>query len=292
MNELELSKIVLGLWRLEDLSGDKIASVINYAVDQGIDTIDQADIYGGYKSQEFFGRALKADKSLRQKIKIVTKAGIILPGSKFSKSGIGYYDTSDKHITQSVEQSLIDMGIETIDLLLIHRPDLLADPQGIDETFKKLKKQGKVLHFGVSNYTASQFEMLQAQMETKLVTNQIECSVLNVDALYNGTFDSCIKNQISPMIWSPLGGGALFTDDNERVKKVKNVLSEIGKEQGGVSIDKIALAWILKHSVKPRVVIGTFKQERIKAAVEASKIELSHEQWYRILIEAQGYPMP
>lgn len=289
---MELSNIVLGLWRLEDLDGEQITDVVNYAVDQGIDTVDQADIYGGYKSQAFFGRALKADNSLREKIKIVTKAGIILPGSEFSKSGIGFYNTSDEHITKSVDQSLFDMGINTIDLLLIHRPDLLSKPRSIDATFKKLKKQGKVLNFGVSNYTPAQFDALQSQMETKLITNQIELSVLNVNALYDGTLDSCIKHQITPMIWSPLGGGALFAESNEKIMSLTKVLSEIGKEHGGAGIDQIALAWIMKHPSKPKVIVGTFKKERIKAAVEASRISLTQEQWYRILIEAQGYPMP
>lgn len=289
---MELSKIVLGLWRLEDLPGDKIASVINYAVDQGIDTIDQADIYGGYESQKFFGRAIQADKSLRNKIKIVTKAGIILPGSEFSKSGIGFYDTSESHILKSVDRSLKDMCIESIDLLLIHRPDLLCNPQELDQVFMKLKKSGKVKNFGVSNYTPSQFDMLQSRLETKLITNQVEFSVLNVNSLYDGTFDSCLKHQINPMIWSPLGGGALFTEKSEKVNQITQVLNDIGEEHGGVGIDEIALAWILKHPAKPKVVIGTFKPERISTAVNASKINLTQEQWYRILIKAQGYAMP
>jgi predicted oxidoreductase len=290
-SRIQLSDIVLGLWRLNDISGKETASIINYAIDLGINSVDEADIYGGYKSQTYLGRALREDKELRSKIQIISKAGIILPNSDFSKSSIGYYDTSEEHIIRSVEQTLKDLGTDYLDLLLIHRPDFLMHPQALDATFQKLKKQGKVLHFGVSNFTASQFEMLSQTMETPLETNQVEFSVLNVNALNNGIFDQCIKNSMSPMIWSPLGGGALFSNQDDKTQALRKVLTEIGEELGGVSIDKVALAWIMKHPANPSTVVGTLKPERIKIATEALSLKLSQEQWYRILIVAQGHSM-
>lgn len=290
-SRIQLSDIVLGLWRLNDISGKETASIINYAIDLGINSVDEADIYGGYKSQAYFGRALREDKLLRDKIQIVSKTGIILPSSEFSKSGIGYYNTTEDYIMLSVEQTLKDLGTDYLDLLLIHRPDFLLHPHLLDATFQKLKKQGKVLHFGVSNFTASQFEMLSLNMEIPLETNQVEFSVLNVNALNNGIFDQCIKNNMSPMIWSPLGGGALFNNQDDKTQALRKVLTEIGEELGGVSIDKVALAWIMKHPSNPSTVVGTLKPERIKIAMEAVSLKLSHEQWYRILIVAQGHPM-
>jgi len=192
---------------------------------------------------------------------------------------------------QSVETSLTDMGTDYIDLLLIHRPDLLMHPAELDETLNKLKKQGKVLHFGVSNFSPSQFEMYRKNMETPLETNQVEFSVMHLNPLFDGTFDNCMQHNISPMIWSPLGGGSLFTSNAKQTKEIRSVLTEIGEELGGASIDQVALAWIMKHPANPNTVIGTLKPERIKLSAEALNLDLTREHWYRILIAAQGHGM-
>ncbi|MDA3890843.1 MAG: aldo/keto reductase [Salinivirgaceae bacterium] len=289
--KIQLSKLVLGLWRLPNITDDEILSIINSAIELGITSIDQADIYGGYESQIYFGRALKKDKTLRKKIQIISKTGIILPNSAFSKSGIGFYDSGENHIIQSVETSLTDMGTDYMDLLLIHRPDLLMHPNDLDETLQKLKKQGKVLHFGVSNFSPSQFEMYRKNMETPLETNQVEFSLMHLNPLFDGTFDNCLQHNISPMIWSPLGGGDLFTSNEKQAIEIRTVLSKIGEELGGASIDQVALAWIMKHPSNPNTVIGTLKPERIKLSTEALNLDLSREQWYRILIAAQGHNM-
>ena len=291
-NAIKLSKIALGLWRLQDITASKVLSLIHYAIDLGITSIDQADIYGDYDSQQFFGRALKADKSLRQKLQIVSKAGIILPNSTFSKTGIGHYNTSAQHIVKSVDNTLADLGTDYIDLLLIHRPDPLMHPNELDEVFHKLKQQGKVNYFGVSNFTPSQFDMLKSNMDTPLVTNQVEFSVLQTNPLYDGTFDNCIQHNIKPMIWSPLGGGALFDNSNNATDDIRSVLLDVGNELGGKTIDMIALAWIMMHPSNPVTVIGTLKPERIALSAEASLLKLSKEQWFRILIAAQGHSMP
>jgi predicted oxidoreductase len=291
-SDLELSELILGFWRLKSLDANEVIQLINHALSLGITSIDEADIYGNYQSQTYLGRALKEQPSLRDKIQIISKGGIVLSGSRFSKSGIGYYDTSEKHLLQSVEQSLKDLHTGYLDLFLIHRPDMLMDPQVIDEAFQKLKQQGKVKHFGVSNFTPSQFELLSSQMETPLVTNQIEWSVLHHQPVYDGSLDSALIKGIRPMIWSPQGGGQLFTGNTPQQTEVRKVMMEIAEELGGIPLDQLALAWILKHPVKALPVIGTLKPERISSAVKSFEVKMSNEQWYRILIASQGAPMP
>lgn len=288
---LNFSRIILGFWRLADVPAQDTIRILNTALEVGVDTIDQADIYGGYYSQEYLGRAFKADASLRKKFKIVSKAGIVTP-ARSDKPSIGYYDTTSQHLTQSVEKTLSDLGTDYIDLLLIHRPDQLMDPVEIDETFKSLKKAGKVLNFGVSNFTVSQFEMMKSRMETSLVANQIEFSVLNPSPLFDGTLDQCLQHQIMPMAWSPMGGGSLFTGNDEPSVRVRAELEKISKELGGVGLDALALSWILRHPAKVHPVIGTMKPERVKSAIEALKVKLTNEQWYRILVASQGHPVP
>lgn len=288
----ELSKLILGLWRLQDLKSSEIEHIINTSLDLGITTIDQADIYGNYKSQVYFGKLLQEKPSIRQKIQIVSKAGIVLGNSKYSQSGIGFYNTSKKHLIHSVNNTLLDLNTDCIDLLLIHRPDPLMNPEELDETFYELKKTGKVQHFGVSNFTPTQFDMLKKQMETPLVTNQIEFSPLYINPLFDGTFDNCIKNDISPMIWSPMAGGNIFNDNSEKTTKIRTVLHEIAKETNSESIDQVILAWIMMHPSKPFTIIGTLKTERIKSAVKSLSIKLTKEQWFRILIATQGQPVP
>ena len=211
------------------------------------------------------------------------------PNSNYS---VNFYDTSHNHIIESVNQSLKDLGTDYLDFLLIHRPDQLMSPYHIDETFLELKNAGKVLNFGVSNFTAPQVDMMRACMETPLAINQIEFSALHTAPLFNGTLDQCIQHQIGPLAWSPLGGGRLFTGTDSQSVRVREELVRIGNDLGGVGIDAIALAWLLKHPSQVCPIIGTLKPERIQSAVKALSIELSNEQWYKILVESQGHPVP
>jgi predicted oxidoreductase len=291
-NDLRLSEIVLGFWRLQETPAADVIDLIKFAVDLGITSIDEADIYGGYKSQQYMGNALKAEPSLREKIEIISKCDIILPGSAFSKSGIGFYDSSEAKIISSVEQTLHDLNTDYLDLLLLHRPDLLMDPEIIDNAFQKLEKAGKVNYFGVSNFTAPQFDLLSQKMETPLVTNQIELSVLHYQPLYDGTLNNAIMHDIKPMIWSPLAGGELFTGDSHRVQALRKIMLGIADELGNVSLDQLALAWILRHPANALPVIGTLNKKRMQSAVNALELNLTNEQWYQILIASQQAPMP
>jgi predicted oxidoreductase len=191
-----------------------------------------------------------------------------------------------------VENSLRCLHTDYIDLLLIHRPDPLLDPREVNEAFVQLRQSGKVHYFGVSNFLPSQFELLAAKLDVPLVTNQIEYSVLNMEAHADGSVELCQKLALRPMAWSPLGGGRLFQDDSDRAKHLRETLARVGREVGGASIDQVAIAWILRHPVQFVPVLGSGNPARIQRAVEALKIELSAEQWFEIRRDSLGRDVP
>ena len=191
-----------------------------------------------------------------------------------------------------MENSLKCLRTDYIDLLLIHRPDPLMDPREVNEAFVRLRQSGKVHYFGVSNFLPSQFEMLASKLDVPLVTNQIEYSVMNLDAHADGSIDLCQKLEIRPMAWSPLGGGRLFRDDSERAERLRQTLTRIGRDVGGASIDQVAIAWILKHPAEFVPVLGTGNLARITKAVAALDIELSTDQWFEIRRASLGQDVP
>jgi predicted oxidoreductase len=290
-----LSRIIFGTMKWGEwganLTPKEMLSLIHQSHDLGVTTFDHADIYGHYTTEETFGKALASNPSLRQNIQLITKCGIRLltPNRPFNK--VHSYDTSRKHIILSLENSLRELRTDYIDLLLIHRPSPLMDPDEIAEAFTTLKEGGKVLHFGVSNFTPSQFEMLNSRIP--LVTNQVEASILHLNPFLDGTFDQCLQHKISPMVWSPLGGGKVFTDlEDEQVIRIREVCEKIGKKHGNYQIDQVLIAWLLKHPSGILPVLGTSKISRIKDAIEALTLELTTEDWFEIWVASTGYPIP
>jgi predicted oxidoreductase len=290
----EVSRIVHGLWRLAEWNKSKreIVDLIHGCLAEGITTFDHADIYGDYTCEDRFGAALAEAGIDRSAIQLVTKCGIKLVSSNRPHHRVHGYDTSCSHIIASVENSLRSLRTDYIDLLLIHRPDMLMDPREINEAFVRLRQSGKVHYFGVSNFVPAQFEMLASKMDVPLVTNQIEYSVLNLDAHADGSIDLCQKLEICPMAWSPLGGGRLFRDKSERAKRLRESLTRIGRDLGGASVDQVAVAWILKHPVKFVPVVGTGNPARIQKAVEALNLDLSTDQWFEIRFASLGQDVP
>jgi len=290
----DVSRIVHGLWRLAEWNKSKreIVALIHYCLAQGITTFDHADIYGDYTCEGGFGAALAESGVDRSAIQIVTKCGIKLVSANRPDHKIHCYDTSCSHIVASVENSLRCLRTDYIDLLLIHRPDPLVDPREVNEAFVRLRQAGKVHYFGVSNFLPSQFEMLASKLDVPLVTNQMEYSVLNLDAHADGSIDLCQKLEMCPMAWSPLGGGRLFRDGSDRVRRLRETLTKIGRDLGGASPDQVALAWILRHPAKFVPVLGTGNPSRIGKAVEALNLELSTEQWFEIRRDALGRDVP
>ena len=293
-NGPEVSRIVLGVMRLLDwnLSPSGLLDLIMGSIENGISTFDHADIYGDHSCEEFFGKAISSAPSLRDKIQIVTKCGIMLVSEKNPGCTIKHYDTSQRHIIESVENSLRRLGTDYIDILLIHRPDPLMEIDEIAGAFASLKKSGKVLHFGVSNFSPSQFRLLSSRIDIPLVTNQVECSVLHLNPFEDGTLDSCVINGVLPMAWAPLGGGELFKEASQRAARVRSILGAIGRSHGAVPIETIALAWLIKHPSGIIPVIGTGNMERIVNAVKALDLKITKEEWFQIWTASKGGPVP
>ncbi|GIN62781.1 oxidoreductase [Robertmurraya siralis] len=288
--DLSFSRIIQGLWRLNEwpLSDEGLLSLIEKCLELGITTFDHADIYGGYQNEALFGKALALKPSIREKIELVTKCGIKLVSKARPEHKIKHYDTSKEHIMMSVENSLRNLEADYLDVLLIHRPDPFIDPGEVAEAFTRLNEAGKVKHFGVSNFTPSQFEMLNSYLPFPLVTNQIEISVSQLQPFQDGTIDQCLQKRVAPMAWSPLAGGAIFSGEDEKSVRIKKALQEVGEELGIAEIDKIMLAWLLLHPAKIMPIIGSGKMERIKAAAESLQIALTRQQWFKIWIASTG----
>lgn len=278
------SRIISGAWRWNTVSPQTVETLIRTSLEKGITTFDNADIYGDHCNEELFGNVLKKDASLRKQMEIVTKCGIKFPSAHRPLSRVKHYDTSRDHILWSVENSLRLHGTDYIDLLLIHRPDPLLNPEEVARAFEELKSAGKVLHFGVSNFTPFQYEMLQSYLPMPLVTNQVEISVTCTHTLFDGTLDVLMKHRTRPMAWSPLGGGNLL---DPTFKSIFQKAREYGATEG-----QLALAWLLKHPAKIFPVIGTTKPERIAESAASTGIELDLQDWFEMLKIAMGKEMP
>lgn len=278
----ELSRIIVGAWRWTNESAPQIEQLIQTSLDKGITAFDHADIYGNYSCEENFGNVLRANPALRNKLRLITKFGIKLLSDKRPEHKIKHYDTSASHITWSVENSLKMLATDRIDLLLIHRPDPLLNPAEVAETFSTLKQQGKVLHFGVSNFTTTQFEMLQSYLPFPLVTNQIELSLFRNEPFFNGDTDVMMKHRIRPLGWSPLGGGKFFEDE-----RIKELMSRLCLKYG-ISAMQLLLAWLLKHPSGVLPILGTTKPERILEGADAVNIELDRQHWFELLRAVNG----
>jgi predicted oxidoreductase len=253
----------------------------------GVTTLDNAAIYGDGVCETLLGDALALEPSLRDQVELVTKCSI---GRWETK--LYHYDTSKAHILWSVEQSLAKLQTDRVDLLLIHRPDPLMDADEVAEAFTQLRQAGKVLHFGVSNFTPSQFELLASRLDFPLVTNEIQFSVMYLSTWYDGTLDLCQRLRISPLAWSPLGGGRLFHEETKWSERLRGRVYAVGEALDGASLDQVALAWILKHPAKMVPILGTGKIEHMRSAVQAEALELSREQWFRIWIASTGKRLP
>ena len=284
--EVSLSRIVYGMWRLgddENTSPEHVRAKIDASLDQGITSFDQADIYGGYEAEEILGNALSGS-TLRNKMEIVTKCDIIAPVGRYADARVKYYDTSRAHIMASVDHSLRLMGIDHIDLLLIHRPDPLMDHHETGAALDEVIASGKVRSVGVSNFRPYDWELLQSAMKNQLVTNQIELSVLAHDSFVNG--DVAFHQRIGTplMAWSPLAGGALFSGD---YPDVMSALSKVAS-QNNVDETAVAIAWLLAHPSRILPVLGTNSLERIKGMSGALDVKMDRQTWYEIYTAALG----
>ena len=286
-DSLSVSRIIYGLWRHtddQDISSKKLQSKIEACLDQGISTFDQADIYGGYSSEALLGETLKQAPHLRDNMEIITKCDIVAPIGIYSDKRVKHYDTSAQHINFSVERSLSQMAIDQIDLLLLHRPDPLMDAQETGSVLDALVASGKVKGIGVSNFKPWDIDLLQSCTQNRLLTNQIEISLLHNSAFTNGDLAYLQQHKIAPMAWSPLGGGALFKDKQTPLwQKLNSIAKSYNRQPSSV-----ATAWLIRHPAMIMPIMGSNDLQRIKWLSEALSFDLSREEWFELLQIANG----
>ena len=283
-----LSRIVAGMWRMTEwgMSAEQRVGFIESCIALGVTSFDHADIYGGYGVESLFGDALRLQPSLRDRIELVSKCGIKLVSPQRPQHTIQHYDTSAAHITASVDESLRQLGTDRLDLLLIHRPDPLMDFDEVAHTFLGLRQAGKVLHFGVSNFSRHQFEALDKRI--KLATNQVEFSPLHTAPMFDQTFDGMQDLGVAPMIWSPLAGGRLFNGGEEHADNLRLVIKGIADDLGQ-PFASVVFAWIMQLPSRPLPLTGTGRIEAIKVAVAGTRFSLSRSDWFSILRAARGH---
>ncbi len=296
--DLKVSSIMLGCMRIASMEVKAVRALIETALEAGINLFDHADIYGKGESEAVFGKALKDAPCLRDKVILQSKCGI----------RPGFYDSSKKHILFSLENSLKRLDTDCLDILLIHRPDALAEPQEMAEAFSQLKKQGKVRFFGVSNHNPAQIALLQQALEEKLLFNQLQLGLMhtpmidqgiNVNTQFDGAIDRdnsvlafCQQQGITVQAWSPFQYGfikGVFLN-NPDYPEINKALDEMA-EKYAVTPAAIAAAWILRLPQSMQVVVGTTKETRVREAAQAADITLSREDWY-VLYRAAGNKLP
>jgi len=297
-SEIYSSRLVYGCMRItgdnSPEANERGRRAIRTAIDEGYTHFDHADIYGEGRSEELFGTILSENPSLRDRILITSKCGIIKRGNP-ETGAPGRYNFSREHILKSVEGSLNRLKTDHLDMLLLHRPDYLFTADEVAGTFDELRTAGKVLNFGVSNFLPSQLSLLQSRCSMPLLVNQVEINIHNINALTNGTLDQCQEIVISPQAWCPLGGvaytawGNTFTPETE--KRIKEEF-EYQAEKYNTGEWIIMLAWLLKLPAKVLPIIGSTTPERIKRAKEALEIAYSREDWYGLLQARNGRPVP
>jgi len=286
-----LSRLIYGMWRLADDADTGPAHVqakIEACLSQGITTMDQADIHGGYTAEALLGAAFRAAPGLRDRVEIVTKCGIVAPVGRHADRGVKHYDTSGAHILASVDQSLRDMATDRIDLLLIHRPDPMMHAADTGAALDALMASGKVQAVGVSNFRPHDLVLLQGAMSARLVTNQIELSLSCLDPFTNGDLAFLQSRAVPPMAWSPLAGGRLLAEAEDGLHAR---LSAIGAAHG-VDWSAVAVAWLLAHPAGILPVLGTNSLQRIAQIADAARVPIDRQTWFALYTLAQGHEVP
>lgn len=287
-----VSSLIAGFWRTKHwgMSAQELLAYIEQLLELGITTMDHAMVY---RSQAPFGAALALQPSVRQRMEIIGKCGIRPAGfGPLGAQDINHYDSSAQAIIESVDASLQELGTDYLDVLLLHRPDYLMQAEEVATAFEQLHQQGKVRHFGVSNFSTHQFERLQQQWQPGLVTNQIELSPLNMQALDSGVLEQCSNYGVRPMLWSCLAGGALLTPVSTTSQRVHSALQQVATELDTPHLEQVVYAWVTSLPSQPIPLLGTSKIERAAIAVRGAQQKLTREQWYRIWEAANGAPVP
>jgi len=270
----------------KQFNSQEMIRLINIFIESSITTFDHADIYGDYTTEAEFGYAFKQSNIKRSDIQLISKCGIVY-ASPNRPTKIKHYNYSKDYIITSVENSLKNLAADYLDVLLLHRPSPLMEPNEIMEAIAKLGQEGKIKSFGVSNFTPSQVELISSEVPVEV--NQIAFSLTQNTALFDGTFDQMMVKKMTPMAWSPLG--EVFKADTEQTRRIHKCLGNL-LDKYNATEDQLLLAWILKHPANIHPVIGTTNQIRIKEANNALQINLELEDWFSILVASQGHKVP
>lgn len=290
MSKIPFSKIIAGTmtWGIwgKKCNTQQMIELMNSCLESGISTFDHADIYGGYTTEMDFGNAFRESKISREKIQLISKCGIQMLAENRNNT-IKHYAYSKDYIVWSAEQSLKHLKTDYLDLLLLHRPSPLMQAGEIAEAVEKLKTEGKILDFGVSNFKPSQSDLIETK--TKINYNQIEFSITHLEPMLDGSLDHMQTNRITPMCWSPLG--TVFRKDNEQSQRIKKVANELASKYN-VANDIILLAWILKHPARILPVCGTSDKNRIANLIQATTIEMELQDWFALWTASTGNDVP
>ena len=290
MSKTTISPIIAGAmnWGIWDknLNTKEMENMIHLCVENKITTFDHADIYGDYTTEADFGKALVSSKIDRTKIQLISKCGIQMV-TKNRNNSIKHYEYSKEYITWSVENSLKNLATDYLDVLLLHRPSPLMQADEIAEAVAKLKAEGKIIDFGLSNFTASQTELIR--QKTKVCFNQIQFSATHHEAMLDGSLDYMQTHGIRPMSWNPLG--SVFREDNEQTRRMKKLLAQLVAKYG-VGSDTILLSWILQHPAQVIPIAGTVNVARIQALMKATELPLEKEDWFAIWSGSKGKNVP
>lgn len=287
---MAFSKIIAGTmtWGTwgKNCNTEQMVELMNCCLDNNITTFDHADIYGDYTTEAAFGKAFSESKIDRNKIQLISKCGIQMESDK-RKNTVKYYEYATAYIIESVEQSLKNLKTNYLDLLLLHRPSPLMRADDIAEAIEKLKQDGKILDFGVSNFTPSQTGLIETKI--KINYNQIKFSITDFEAMLDGSLDYMQTHNITPMAWSPLG--TVFKKDDEKARRLKEMAANFSLKYN-VPLDVIFLAWILKHPAGILPVCGTADQSRIANLMKANALEMELQDWFALWSESAGVPVP
>jgi predicted oxidoreductase len=296
-NGQTFSRMVYGVWRLSeapDTSVNANLARIDSCLAQGITTFDHADIYGDYRCEALFGEAIKARPTLRDQIEIVTKTDIMLMSKSWPNTRVKHYDTTPAHVNTSVERSLQRIGVDVIDLLLVHRPDPLMDPDATGACLDALIDSGKVRGVGVSNFMPRDVDLLQSRMKHRLQTNQIELGLLNTAPFVDGQLAYAQTQRMPLMAWSPLGGGRLHTEATKPGTSAARLAPRLAQlaQAHGVDASAVAIAWLMHHPMGVMPVMGSNRLDRIAQFSDATKVPMDRQTWYELYELANGHEVP
>lgn len=273
----KVSEAIYGFWRWEDQGNETLKTmeqVVNLCLELGINTFDHADSYGNYTSEEYFGKIIQQKSVKREDLVLFSKCGI-----RRSSRGFTYFDNSRDYVIESVENSLRRLKTDYLDIFLLDQLDRLSNPEETARLLMELVKSGKIKHIGVSNFTVFQHQLLESNLKRPIVTNHIELSLSNTSAIEDGRLDFIKQRFSKPLVWAPLAGGEILNGTDHKSEVLRAKLEEIGRKYDA-NIEQVAVAWLYQLGTLP--IIGSLSEARIRNAVSASSIKLSHEDWYEL----------